>query len=135
MNMTCWLMSKKLEQKINRIIFCNTLSFCQNILYLHIKARRSIIVKIRILFYALTSNVINDRKAYYSILQHRWLCNMNAIFYSIFVLLFVQNVHSEISLRKLYPLITPVLGNISIECRNASYNYVEHLSSALKASG
>merc|ERR1719342_608885 len=60
---------------------------------------------------------------------------MNAIFYSIFILLFVQNVHSEISLRKLYPLITPVLGNISIECRNASYNYVEHLSSALKASG
>jgi len=60
---------------------------------------------------------------------------MNTIFYAYFVFLSTQTVHGEISLRKLYPLITPVLGNISLECKNASYEYVENLSGALSAKG
>ena len=60
---------------------------------------------------------------------------MNAIFYAHFVLLLLQNVLGEIPLRKLYPLITPVLGNISMECKNASYDYIKNLSGAIKARG
>ena len=73
------------------------------------------------------------------------MSKMNLIPFLFVAILSVQNVKCEISLRKtqpslrklslrkLYPLITPVLGNISIECKNASYNYIENLSEALRA--
>jgi len=59
---------------------------------------------------------------------------MILISYAFFVVLSTQYVHGEISLN-LYPLITPVLGNISEECRIASQKYIENLSAALKATG
>ena len=79
------------------------------------------------------------------------MCKMNAIIYLIIALSSTQYVECEMSLRKLYPirktqpslrklsfrklypLITPMLGNISMECKNASYNYIANLSEALRA--
>ena len=61
------------------------------------------------------------------------MSKMNLITYLFFAILSLQYVGCETSLRKLYPLITPVLGNISMECKNASYKYIENLSEALRA--
>jgi len=62
---------------------------------------------------------------------------MKAISFAFFVILSsTQSVHGDDDpLRKLYPLISPVLGNISLECKNASYRYINNLSAALKAKG
>ena len=62
---------------------------------------------------------------------------MNAISFTFFVISSsTQSAHGDDDpLRKLYPLISPVLGNISLECKNASYRYINNLSAALKAKG